>query len=150
MEQNLGFVITDIARLMRKRFGDYARDIAVTGPQWRALLNVARVPGIKQSALAERLDVEPITTCRMIDRLEQAGMVERSRDPDDRRAWQLHLTEAASPIIDALSHYGDSLQDHALRDFTDAERHVLNGLLMRIRDNLGDETEIAQRSASHG
>lgn len=150
MEQNLGFIITDVARLLRKRFDSYARDLAITGPQWRVLLLIARNPGLKQGGIAEMLDVEPITTCRMVDRLEQAGLVERRRDPDDRRAWRLFLTDSATPLIESLHGYGTLVTGDALRSLTDNERDVLMQLLMRVRDNLGEDPVSHQRSVSHG
>ena len=64
---------------------------------------LGREPGLKQVELAERLDVEPITACRIVDRLEEAGLVERQRDPDDRRAWRLLLTAKAEPMRQAAA-----------------------------------------------
>ena len=72
METNVAFLCNDIARLFRKRFCEEVRDTSSsgsTGAQWRALLIVERDQGISQGMLAERLDVEPITECRMVDRL---------------------------------------------------------------------------------
>ena len=54
-----------------------------------------RHEGINQGGLAEILEVEPITVCRMVDRLQEAGLVERRPDPADRRSWRLHLTAKA-------------------------------------------------------
>lgn len=150
MEDNFGFIVADIARQLRKRFDAYARDLAITGPQWRVLFLIERNPGLKQAAVAELLDVEPITTCRMVDRLEQAGLVERRRDPDDRRAWRLFLTDLTAPLIDSLHGYGRLLADDALGELTDNEKEVLMRLLRRVRDNLGEGTVLHQRSVSHG
>lgn len=150
MIETFGFVATDVARLLRKRFDAAARDMGVTGPQWRMLLLIARNPGIRQAGLAEMLDVEPITTCRMVDRLEQAELVERRRDPEDRRAWQLFLTSTATPLIEALQDCGALLVDRALRDLHDDEKTILMGLMTRVRDNLGDDPVVSQRSGSHG
>ncbi len=150
MEENLGFIVTDVARLMRKRFDMHARALGITGPQWRVLLLIERQPGLKQGGIAEILDVEPITTCRMVDRLEQAGLVERRRDPDDRRAWQLYLTDSATPLIDSLHGYGTLVAEQALGQLTDSEKDVLMRLLRRVRDNLGEDAGLQQRSVSHG
>lgn len=150
MEDNFGFIVTDVARLLRKRFDTYARDLAITGPQWRLLLVLARKPGLKQAGVAELLDVEPITTCRMVDRLEQAGLVERRRDPDDRRAWRLFLTDLATPLIESLHGHSALAVDDALRHLTDTEKDVLTRLLARVRDNLGEGMVLNQRSVSHG
>jgi DNA-binding MarR family transcriptional regulator len=55
------------------------------------------------------MDVEPITLCRIVDRLEEAGLVERQRDPADRRAWRVLLTDKANPIVDKLRQLGAQL-----------------------------------------
>lgn len=136
MDMNLGFLCGDVSRLMRKHFDIAAREMGVTGPQWRVLANVARDPGLNQGTLADRLDVEPITTCRMVDRLEQAGLLERRRDPLDRRAWQLFLTDAAKPLMENLHRVGDEMLAMATEGLTAAERQILSDLMMRIRENL--------------
>ena len=65
-QQHLAFVINDVARLYRRRFDERTRSFGIAGPQMRALVQIMRFPGINQGALADRLDVEPITTCRMV------------------------------------------------------------------------------------
>ncbi|MBB6124526.1 MarR family winged helix-turn-helix transcriptional regulator [Sphingobium subterraneum] len=153
MEQNLGFLTNDIARLMRKRFDMLTRHLGITGPQWRALLIIARNPGISQGGVADYLDVEPITTCRMIDRLEQADFVERRRHPDDRRAWQLHLTPQAEPLVDSLKTHATRITDTAQAGFSAEEMDLLTNLLVRMRDNLSQSpTDMAplRQEAQHG
>jgi DNA-binding MarR family transcriptional regulator len=92
MSDSLGFLISDVSRLMRRRFDERARLIGVTRAQWRTLTTLSRHEGINQGGMADLLEVEPITLCRMIDRLEEANLVERRRDPGDRRAWLIFLT----------------------------------------------------------
>jgi DNA-binding MarR family transcriptional regulator len=141
MDQNhVAFAISDIARLYRKRFDERTRSFGITGPQMRAVVQIMRFPGINQGALADRLDVEPITTCRMVDRLEQAGLVERRRDPQDRRAWQLYLTEAAEPIAEDLQNIGQGLLNDSLKNVDDANHVVVMAALAQIRDNLMQTT----------
>src|SRR3954463_13030008 len=98
MEQSLGFLISDTARLMRRRFDQKARHLGLTRAQWQVLAHLARNEGINQVGLAELLDVEPITLCRQIDRMEEGGWVVRRPDPGDRRARLLFMTEKARPV----------------------------------------------------
>ena len=95
MDENLAAMLADTARLMRRSFDARARQIGVTRPQWRVLSVLRRHEGINQGGLAELLEVEPITVCRMVDRLQEAGLVERRPDPADRRSWRLFLTAKA-------------------------------------------------------
>ena len=134
--QHIAFVISDVARLYRRRFDERTRSFGITGPQMRAVIAIMRFPGINQGALADRLDVEPITTCRMVDRLEQAGLVERRRDPQDRRAWQLFLTDAAEPIAEKLQAIGQTVLNESLEGVAAGDRDATMTILGAIRDNL--------------
>ena len=98
----LGSVISDVSRLLRRSFDARARKIGVTRPQWQVLTTLARNEGVNQGRLAELLDVEPITVCRMVDRLQDSDLVERRADPADRRSWRLFLTEQARGLLSEL------------------------------------------------
>ncbi|MBN8814051.1 MAG: winged helix-turn-helix transcriptional regulator [Sphingomonas sp.] len=136
MSDSLGFLISDVSRLLRRRFDERARQIGATRAQWRTLTVLNRSEGINQGALAELLDVEPITACRMIDRLEESGLVERRRDPADRRAWLLFLTDKSRPMLDDLRDMGGDLIDQALVGMPPPAREALNDSLDLIRANL--------------
>jgi DNA-binding MarR family transcriptional regulator len=109
MADQLGFLIGDVSRLLRRAFDVRARTIGVTRPQWRMLTTLSRHEGVNQGRLADLLDVEAITLCRMVDRLADAGLVERRSDPSDRRAWRIYLTENAHPILDELRLLADGM-----------------------------------------
>lgn len=141
MDPNIAFLCLDISRLFRKHFAERARQFGGTGAQWRALSIVKRFPGINQCALADRLDVEPITACRLVDRLEQSELIERRRDPADRRVWQLFMTEAALPITQSMQEVGTKLLDKATDDMDGDEIATLLRLLERVRDNLANSEE---------
>ncbi len=144
MNESLGFVMSDVARLLRRDFDLRARVIGVTNAQWRTLKTLARNEGSNQGTLAEMLEVEPITLARMLDRLEEAGLIERRRDPADRRAWRIHLTEAAQPLIGQLHIIADALVSDALAGVSEADRARLRHTLEHIRTNLSiDESKEA-------
>lgn len=150
MENHIPFLCADISRLFRKHFAEAARSIGGTGPQWRMLLVLEQHSGINQGALAERMDVEPITACRMVDRLEQAGLVERRRDPGDRRVWQLFLTEKAAPVVADLKGIGGKMLDQVTSVLNEDENATLVRLLTLLRDNLAvlDEHPVAQEASN--
>lgn len=150
---HLGFLVNDVARLYRRRFDEVTRSLGITGPQMRALIGIGRAPGINQGALAEKLEVEPITTCRMVDRLEQAGLVERRRDPHDRRAWQLHLTPAADPIMQKVQALGEIVLGESIIGMDQSAVDSLRNGLDAIRANLMKALSPApehQKAATHG
>lgn len=147
MTETLGFLMSDVSRLMRRRFDERARSSGATGPQWRTLKILERREGLNQGQLAEQLEVEPITCCRMIDRLEEAGLVERRRDPADRRAWQIFLTDKARPVLDELHTIAGEMIDAALNGLDAAQRDALVDSLNTIRSNM---TIQDNREAAHG
>jgi DNA-binding MarR family transcriptional regulator len=107
-----------------------------------------RNDGINQGGLAELLEVEPITVGRMIDRLQEAELVERRADPTDRRTWRLHLTAKAEALIVQLRPLAEDLFDEAFVGLDQAERKQLQAMLDRIRQNLSRKTEAPL--VSHG
>jgi DNA-binding MarR family transcriptional regulator len=148
MSDTLGFLISDVSRLMRRRFDERARLIGVTRAQWRTLTTLSRHEGINQGGLADLLEVEPITLCRMIDRLEEAGLVERRRDPADRRAWLIFLTTKAHPLLGQLRGLADGMIENALSGLDEAKRAELTETLGVIRANLN--TPFESDEAKHG
>jgi DNA-binding MarR family transcriptional regulator len=143
---HIGYLLADNSRLARWSFDQRVREIGVTGPQARLLLMLNRRPGENQGSYAEQLEVEPITLCRMVDRLEEAGMVERRRDPADRRAWQLHLTAKSRKVVAQLQQRVDSLVDDMLEGLTSDERAEFARLLKTVGANLSERRETARIS----
>lgn len=149
MKDSIAFLISDVSRLMRRRFDERARLIGVTRTQWRVLKALQRGEGINQGGLADLLEVEPITLCRMIDRLAEADLVERRRDPADRRAWRLYLTDRARPLVDELGQIGETLVESALRGVAPAEQDAAMATLQRIYANLSEPIS-SDSEAAHG
>jgi DNA-binding MarR family transcriptional regulator len=141
---HIGFLLADNSRLARWSFDQQVREIGVTGPQARLLLLLNRFPGKNQSFYAELIEVEPITLCRMVDRLEEAGLIERRRDPADRRAWRLHLTAKSRKTIEDLQQRVDSLVDEMLAGLSASEHAELERLLKTIGSNLAARRELAR------
>lgn len=134
--ENLGSVLSDSARLMRRAFDARARAIGVTRPQWQVLSTLRRHEGVNQGKLAEYLDVEPITVCRMVDRLQEAGLVERRADAADRRSWNLYLTDRAHDLLAQLRPLAEMMIEEALDGIDAGERATLQRLLEKLRVNL--------------
>ncbi len=136
MEETIGSILADVSRLMRRSFDERARSIGVTRPQWQVLTMLRRHEGIHQSGLADMLDVEPITLCRMVDRLQEAGLVERRRDPADRRIWRLYLGETARDLLGELQPLADAVLAEMLDGCSEKERDALRLSLAKLRQNL--------------
>jgi len=108
------FLISDVGRLLRTYADQKARRFGQTRAQWAVLLRLERLEGLKQSDLAEDLDIQPITLTRLVDRLCNNGLIERRADPNDRRAKRLYLTPAARPLLDRISEQVEELAEKVL------------------------------------
>lgn len=146
MSDSAAFLMADTSRLFRRVFDARTRCLGVTGQQWRVLVVVSRRPGINQGAAAEQLEVEPITLSRMVDRLQDSGLVERRADPGDRRAWCLHLTEAAVPLIEQMRVVADDLLESAFEGFASDERDHFTVAIERFRENLSRRIDANEQS----
>jgi MarR family transcriptional regulator for hemolysin len=134
--ETLPFEIAETAHALRRAFDRRAATLGVTRAQWKVLFRVDRQPGLRQVELADILDVEPITLCRIIDRLEEGGLVERQRDPADRRAWRLEVTGQAAPLIAKLRALADDLMAEAFAGLSESELELMRTKLTKIRNNL--------------
>lgn len=146
--ENFAFEVAETARLIRREANRRAAILGATKAQWRVLARLSRAGGdVRQVELAEALDVEPITLCRMIDRLEEAGLVERRRDENDRRAWRLFLTGEAAPVLAKLERMGMTFNADILTGISEEDRAAALRVLARIRSNL-DQIEQGIEQAS--
>jgi len=149
----LGFLLHDVARLLRRRFEQNSRDAGLTRSQWQVLAYLANNEGINQSGLADLLEIEPITLCRIVDKLQTLRLIERRPDPSDRRAWLLHLTSAARPKLSQLRRLGEVTRGEALAGVPEADTERLLQTLQALKANLTDacDSPIAgQKRVSHG
>jgi MarR family transcriptional regulator for hemolysin len=142
-EQSIGFLISDTARLMRRRFDQRARHLGLTRAQWQVLAHLQRNEGINQIGLADLLDIEAITLCRTIDRMEEGGWVERRADPNDRRARLLFLTERARPFIADMRAIAEEIYAEALSGLPADTRQTLTEILTAMRTNLSARPALA-------
>jgi MarR family transcriptional regulator, transcriptional regulator for hemolysin len=133
---DLGFLLSSTARVMRRVMDQRAAQLGLTRAQWTVLIALKREEGRRQIDLARDLDLEPITVARLIDRLEAAGLVERRRCADDRRAHRLFLQPAAEPVIAGIRAEADTILKDALAGFSDLQVGALHDALGALRDNL--------------
>jgi DNA-binding MarR family transcriptional regulator len=134
--RTIGAVVADVARLMRRSFDARARSIGVTRAQWGVLSALRHNEGINQGGLADILEVEPITLCRMVDRLQDAALIERRRNLSDRRAWRLYLSDKGHERIDELRPLSEEVLAQAMDGISEDEQACLKRTLEKIRLNL--------------
>lgn len=147
MSDPIAFLMADGSRLFRRLFNMRARTLGLTGQQWRVLVLVFRNPGMTQTMAAELMEVEPITLSRMVDRLEEAGLIERRPDPRDRRLRCLHLTGTALPVVDEMRAIAATLMDQGVAGFSPEEEARFRDFLERFRLNLAAKQNENERAA---
>jgi MarR family transcriptional regulator, transcriptional regulator for hemolysin len=137
-DRSFGFLLHDIARLLRKRFDQRARGLGLSRAQWQVLAHLHRHEGINQRGLSEILEIKSVTLGRLVDRLEAAGWVERRADPRDRRAHRLYTTGKVAPVLDRMFAIGEKVRAEALVGLGANEREGLIAALLTIRTNLSE------------
>ena len=145
--KELAWELAETSRTLRRHFDRRASALGVTTAQWRALAWLGHEPGLKQVELAERLDVEPITAGRIVDRLEEAKLVLRQPDPVDRRVWRLFLTDEAKPIFERLSALAEEMAGQVFDGLSTGEIESMRAKLALIRENVG-RVEAEQRKSA--
>jgi len=136
LNMEFAFSINDVARMLRT-YADYkAGQFGITRAQWVVLVRLDRFEGLKQSELADMLDLQPITLTRLLDRLCRGELIERRPDPNDRRANRLYLTASARPLLKQLGDLGDELMATALAG---VERESIERMIVQlaiVKENL--------------
>jgi len=136
LSRNFGFLLNDVARLMRTAYDRRIRKLGLTRAQWWVLTHLYRSNGVSQTELAEMLEIEKPTLGRLLDRLEAKGWVRREHDASDRRVWRVHLTDEVEPALRTMRTIAAELRRDALTGISNAERERFVDTLLSIKENL--------------
>jgi MarR family transcriptional regulator, transcriptional regulator for hemolysin len=136
LSRNFGFLLNDVARLLRVTYDRRVKSLGLTRSQWWVLTHLFRAGGVTQSELAEMLEIEKPTLGRLLDRLEAKGWVRREHDERDRRAWRVHLTDTVEPALHTMRDVAAELRRDALTGMPAEERERFVDSLLAIKSNL--------------
>jgi MarR family transcriptional regulator for hemolysin len=139
-DETIGFLVVDVARLLRRRF-EAALETAglgITAGEARALHHAAAAGAVRQAVIAERMAVEPMTLVGYLDRLEKRGLVERVPDPTDRRAKTVRILPAADGVLARIAEIALEVRRSATAGMSAAEVERLREGLILMRANLGE------------
>jgi MarR family transcriptional regulator, transcriptional regulator for hemolysin len=148
LDRSFGFLVNDVARLFGRRFSYNGRRLDLTRAQCRTLARIARHEGINQAGLADLLEVRPMTLVRQLDRMEDAGWIERRPDPADRRARRLFLTDKARPILGRIRAVATETRDEALTRLSAPEQAQLMALLTLVHATLSERVPAEASNAT--
>ena len=136
VDLNFLFTLAELQRMVRAYADRQAARYGITRAQWAVLAKVERFEGLKQSELAELMEMQPITLTRLIDRLCDNGWIERRSDEADRRVNRLYLRKAARPLLGKLSGLRSELTATALEGISPSEAQRLLTQLETIKENV--------------
>ena len=135
-QDSLGFLVADLARLMRRAFEQRLQGCTLTLAQARTLIHVARQEGVRQIDLADAMELQPITLARLIDQLAESGLVERRPDPADRRAYRVYLLPAAQNELATIEREAAAIRARALQGLDVAQADATMAALRIMQRNL--------------
>ena len=154
LDANFGFLLHDVARLMRTVFDRRGRELGLTRSQSWVLTMLYAKEGVTQSELADFMVLEKATLGRLLDRLEEKEWVERRMDTLDRRVNRLYLTDKVQEVMRALRNIAAEVRNDALGDLTDNERERFIDTLLKIKTNLltqdDERSDLAVRGSLGG
>ena len=136
LSRNFGFILNDVARLLRTAFDRRVKSLGLTRSQGWVLNHLFRNDGVTQSELADILQVEKATLGRLLDRLEAKGWVRRENHADDRRAKRVFLTEEVEPALKAMRAAAADLRRDALGGLSVEDQTRFVDALLAIKANL--------------
>jgi DNA-binding MarR family transcriptional regulator len=131
------FLLAILGAYAAGRFAERIAIIDLTPPQTGLLRVVAATPGLSQQALAQILGTAPSRLVGLIDSVADRGLLERRRNPDDRRLHALHVTESGRRMLARVSELGQAHDDAICGSLSAGERAQLRALLARIADDHG-------------
>ena len=140
INSNIGFLIHDVARLMRTMHDRRMAPLGLTRSQWWVINHLYFHEGISQTELAGLLDIEKATLGRLLDRMETKGWVRRQQDENDKRTKRVFVGEKALEKLQVMRDLAAMTRDESMRSLSAEERDTLRVTLQRMRDDLSEIT----------
>ncbi len=139
LERDFAWAVYDVQRLIARTFDRRMRELGLTQAQGRVLALLKREDGRTQTAIADALDMERAPLGKLVDRLEEAGFVQRGLDCDDRRVRRVFITPKFGGVAADMDEVGkhifagalEGISRTTLQQTTDALTHMKANLMVR-------------------
>ncbi len=147
--RSFGILLKDVSRLSSRYFERHLGELGLTLDQCKVLARLEHEEGMTQTQLAECTDMDPMTLVRVLDRMEQEGLLERRRHEQDRRVRQIYLLPAAQVQMAKMWQLVEQVRGETLRQFSDLEKETFMSYLQRMRSTLHEllQAESGQEEA---
>jgi MarR family transcriptional regulator for hemolysin len=136
-------LVHDVARYMRTYAHQLAQEHGITRAQLLILARLEQQPDVSQTELACTAEVTPTTIARLVDRLEELGLVKRCADPEDRRIWRLQLTPAAMPLLREVGRFRAKLRSVMTKGLDPQTVDLIIAGLRTMKANLAQQLAVA-------
>lgn len=134
--QEFAIEIGRVSRQWRKRLDERLKQTGLTQARWVVLLQLSQTGPVSQKDLAGIVGVEGPTLVRVLDKLEQQGLVERKACGDDRRVKHIYLTDTARPVLARITEIAAVLRKELLEDVADEDLRAAREVLRTVGDRL--------------
>lgn len=125
-----------VGRKWRARLDARVKHLGLTQARWIALLQLRRSGPLSQRDLAEQIGVEGPTLVRLLDGLQQRGLIERAATHEDRRVKTIHLAACAYPLIEEITRISDGLREELMEGVPPEDLATAHRVLRLIGDRL--------------
>ena len=137
LDERIPFLLSQLGSHVAGEFQRRMSGIGVEPRTYAVLMALATEDGQSQRQLSARLGIHRNAMVSVIDALEADGLVKRTANPDDRRAFAITLTDQARGLLPELDKAGRALEDTVTTTLSAAERNTLRELLQRIAGGAG-------------
>jgi MarR family transcriptional regulator, transcriptional regulator for hemolysin len=131
--ENLGFLVSDAARLWRYALDLRLQPLGLSQAKWRVLLQLSRDDGMIQKDLAARLSIEAPTLVALLDRMADDGWITRRESNADRRSKTVHLTAKGQEVIKQIRTTGAQLRRELLAEVSAKDIERCSAVLEQIK-----------------
>ncbi|KPP96862.1 transcriptional regulator SlyA [Marinobacter sp. HL-58] len=136
MRDQFPFAVARVTRRWRKLLDERLKDLGVTQARWTTMVYLQKGgEGLTQRELARLMAIENPTLVRLLDSLEEQGLIERRPCPNDRRARRLHLTPDGTEFMNVLTERAAKLREEMLAGISDEEIEGAVAVFHKIMEN---------------
>ncbi|MGC3787878.1 MarR family winged helix-turn-helix transcriptional regulator [Priestia aryabhattai] len=134
--QSYGFLLGKALQQMENKFSEGLLPFNINSRQYGVLLFIEENPYLSQKDISENLQIDRTTMVSHIDHLETLGLVERTKNPNDRRSYSLLITEKGKEVLNSRWEFLTHIESEVLAPLDQQERQVLKDFLIRIWKSL--------------
>jgi DNA-binding MarR family transcriptional regulator len=132
LESSIGFLVYKVHQRAAGEFRHVLEPMGLTPPQFGVLALLYGRGSQRQATLCERGAIDPNTMVGIVDRLESAGLVARSRDPQDRRAYLVRITPKGRRTFENCIPLRNRAANRSWATLSPIEQNHLRDLLRKV------------------